>query len=56
MSAVNEKAVASAGLERSEKTIHKIWPTAVVAAGLGLTVAWTILLGYGLVKIIHAAI
>ena len=40
----------------SRKVIDKIWPTAVVVIGLGLTVAWTIVLAYGLVKIIRAAI
>ena len=39
-----------------KKVIHKIWPTVVVAVGLGLTVAWTIVLAYGLVKIVEAAI
>jgi hypothetical protein len=27
------------------------WPEAVVAFGLGLSVAWTCLLGYGLIKL-----
>ena len=47
---------APARLEGSVKISHKIWPTAVVVVGLGLTVAWTIVLGYGLVKMIAAAI
>ena len=33
-----------------------IWPTAVIAFGLGLTVAWMGLLGYGLVKLIELAL
>ena len=48
--------VAPVAVAGSKKILHRIWPTAVVVFGLGLTVAWTILLGYGLVKIIHAAI
>ena len=27
--------------------IHRVWPTAVIAFGLGLTAAWVCLLGYG---------
>ena len=36
--------------------IHRIWPVAVIAFGLGLTAAWMCLLGYALVKIIEMAI
>ena len=36
--------------------IHRIWPVAVIAFGLGLTAAWMCLLGYVLVKIIEMAI
>ena len=32
--------------------IDRIWPATVVVLGLGLTAAWTCLLGYGLVKLI----
>ncbi len=35
---------------------HPIWPKVVIAFGLGLTVAWVILLGYGLVKLVELAI
>jgi hypothetical protein len=34
---------------------HRIWPPAMIAFGLGLTVAWVALLGYGLVSIIELA-
>ena len=34
----------------------RIWPTAVIAFGLGLTAAWVGLLSYGLVKLIELAI
>jgi hypothetical protein len=34
---------------------HQIWPTAVIAIGLGLTGAWVSLLGYGLVELIGLA-
>ena len=53
---VNETAQAPAPTEESKQVIHKIWPAAVVVVGLGFTVAWVIVLGYGLVKIIGAAI
>ena len=36
--------------------IHRIWPVAVIAFGLGLTAAWMGLLGYALVKIIEMAL
>jgi len=34
---------------------HQIWPPAVIAFGMGLTVAWISLLGYGLVEFIGLA-
>jgi hypothetical protein len=34
---------------------HQFWPPVVVACGLGLTAAWTGLLGYGLVSLIALA-
>ena len=36
--------------------ICRIWPRAVIALGLGLTVAWTGLLGYGVVSLIALAL
>jgi hypothetical protein len=36
--------------------IRRIWPTATIALGLGLTAAWVGLLGYGLYKLIDLAI
>ena len=41
---------------RSESFVHRIWPTAVVAIGLGLTVIWIAVLGFGLIKIVQQAI
>ena len=35
---------------------ERIWPQAMIALGLGLTVAWTGLLVYGLAKLIERAI
>jgi hypothetical protein len=35
--------------------IRRIWAPATVAFGLGLTVIWAVLLGYGLIKLIHLA-
>jgi hypothetical protein len=31
---------------------NPIWPKALIAVGLGLTVGWTVLLGYGITKLI----
>ena len=36
--------------------VRQIWPTAVVAFGLGLTAAWICFLGYGLVKLVELVI
>ena len=36
--------------------IYRVWPTAVIAFGLGLTAAWICLLGYGLVRIVELVI
>jgi len=32
------------------------WPAAVITLGIGLTTAWVILLGYGLVRLVGLAI
>jgi len=34
---------------------QRIWPRAIIAFGLGLTVAWTCLLGYALIFLIGRA-
>ncbi len=39
----------------ARKGLRRIWPTALVIFGLGLTVDWTILLAYGLLKLIEIA-
>ena len=40
-----------------EKSVrHSIWPTAVIAFGLGLTAAWVVLIIFALVKLIELAI
>ncbi len=39
-----------------EPLIRRIWPTAMIAIGLGLTVAWAGLLMYGITKLIVLAI
>ena len=36
--------------------IQRIWPIAVIVIGLGLTAAWTCLLGYGVVRLIGFAV
>jgi hypothetical protein len=33
----------------------QIWPPAIIATGLGLTMAWVSLLGYGLIELIELA-
>ena len=38
-----------------EPIIHRIWPSATIAFGLGLSVAWACLLGYGLVRLFEFA-
>ena len=35
---------------------RRVWPTGVIAFGIGLTAAWMCLLGYGLVKLVELAI
>ena len=35
---------------------HPGWPAAIIAFGLGLTVAWVCLLGYGLVVLIDLVV
>ena len=39
----------------SQPLVHKIWPPAMLALGLGLTAAWTCLMAYGLVSLIALA-
>jgi hypothetical protein len=54
MSEMTVNGVEPASATGSKK--HNIWPTAVVVVGLGLTVAWTIVLVYGAFKLIALAI
>jgi len=35
--------------------IHRVWPIAAFAFGVGLTAAWVGLLGYGVVRVIGFA-
>ena len=37
-------------------TVRHVWPSAAIAFGLGLTVAWVGFLGYGLVKLVEFAV
>lgn len=39
----------------AQPLLQRIWPQAMIALGLGLTVAWTGLLVYGLAKLIERA-
>ena len=41
---------------KTDPLVYRIWPPAVIALGLALSVAWTCLLGYQLVKLIDVAI
>ena len=52
---VNKQALASP-VDGLKKRNDEFWPAAVVVVGLSLTVSWVIVLGYGLFKIIEAAI
>jgi len=44
------------GRRSGGRSIVLHWPEAIIALGLWLTVAWTILLGYGAFKLIALAI
>jgi len=35
---------------------HRVWPTALIILGLGVSVAWTALLGYGAVTLVRMAL
>jgi hypothetical protein len=56
MSEITYEAAPTAEARTSTPVIHRIWPVAVIAFGLGLTAVWMCLLGYGLIKIIEMAI
>jgi hypothetical protein len=38
-----------------EPVIRRIWSSAIITFGLGLSVVWTCLLGYGLVRLFEFA-
>ena len=51
-----ETAIAPAALVPADDNLfYRIWPPAMIAFGLGLTVAWVALLGYGIVSLIALA-
>jgi hypothetical protein len=51
-----QTAIASAALAPADDNLfYRIWPSAMIAFGLGLNVAWVALLGYGLGSIIELA-
>jgi hypothetical protein len=35
-----------------EQSTHRIWPSAVVGFGLGLTTVWIFVLAYGAIKLV----
>ena len=43
-------------LESKPRRRLSIWPEAVLTLGISLTVAWAIVIGYGLVKLVEYAI
>ena len=45
----------AASVPSSARLFHHIWAPAVLLIGLGLTLAWTALLGYGLVNAVALA-
>ena len=45
----------SAAVGNPTFNFHQIWTPAVIALGLGLTVAWASLLGYGLIELVGLA-
>jgi hypothetical protein len=49
------QAQASAAVADPVFYFSQIWPPAIIAFGIGLTVAWVSLLGYGLVEVIALA-
>ena len=40
-------------IPKAKPFFYRIWPPVMVVFGLGLTAAWTSLLGYGLVKLVE---
>jgi hypothetical protein len=44
-----------AAVDDSTLYFHQIWPPVVIALGLGLSVAWASLLGYGLIELVSLA-
>jgi hypothetical protein len=44
-----------AAVDDSTLYFHQIWPPVVIALGLGLSVAWASLLGYGFVELVSLA-
>ena len=44
------------GTSSFRQLIRRIWPWAMIALGVAITVAWIFFLAYGLVKIIEMAI
>ena len=55
MTEITNKAAPMEGGSAVETALVFSWPEAVIALGLWLTVAWAIILGYGVVKIVSAA-
>jgi hypothetical protein len=39
-------------LPQVKPLIHRIWPQAIVGIGLSATVVWTVILGYGFVRLV----
>jgi hypothetical protein len=51
-----QTAIAPAALAPADDNLfYRIWPSAMIALGLGLSTAWTFFLAYGLVSLIALA-
>jgi hypothetical protein len=46
---------AAASVPSSARLFHRIWAPALLFIGVALTLAWTVLLGYGLVNAVALA-
>jgi hypothetical protein len=66
---VSDRIISKAAIKAGELTVvlapvqtagdsffHRVWPPAVIIIGIAVTMAWTALLGYGLVRIIWSAV
>jgi hypothetical protein len=55
MTEINRTADVPMLVSRFTSFMRQIWPKAAIVFGLGITVAWVCLLGYGFAKLIEIA-